>query len=285
MAPNTYQTWGQCLDFTLKTRDRWVHGNGRPTAIINTGHFTRHYGRGLRVDKIDQAFMDLYIHELEKEGKTAGTINRCISAVSTVLNHCHRRKLIAKPDSFERKKEAPPREFFYSIDELSAMVQAANTIFRMPELGDIILFAVHTGMREGEILRLETQDVNFAYNVIHVHSSKTDASTRTVPINAQIKPMLERRVVDAVDDRVFYEFDNKDTLLRQLKKVTAYIGLDENYLFHTLRHTFCTIMAQNGVPLHELAEVMGHNNIKTTLRYAKVSAEAKQAHIAAMPTI
>ena len=285
MAPNTYQTWGQCLDFTLKTRDRWVHGNGRPTAIINTSHFTRHYGRGLRVDKIDQAFMDLYVHELEKEGKTAGTINRCISAVSTVLNHCHRRKLIAKPDSFERKKEAPPREFFYSIDELGAMVQAANSIFRMPELGDIILFAVHTGMREGEILRLDTKDVNFAYNVIHVHSSKSDASTRTIPINPQIKPMLERRVNDAVDDRVFYEFDNKDTLLRQLKKVTAYIGLDENYLFHTLRHTFCTIMAQNGVPLHELAEVMGHNNIKTTLRYAKVSAEAKQAHIAAMPTI
>ena len=280
-----YQTWGQCLDYTLKTRDTWVHGNGRPTAIINTGHFTRHYGLGLRVSKIDQAFMDLYVHELEKEGKSPGTINRCISAVSTVLRHCARRKLIPQPDSFERRKEAPPREFFYSIDELSAMVQAANTIFRMPELGDIILFAVHTGMREGEILRLETQDVNFAYNVIHVHKSKTDASTRTVPINAQIKPMLEQRVVDAVDDRVFYEFDNKDTLLRQLKKVTAYIGLDENYLFHTLRHTFCTIMAQNGVPLHELAEVMGHNNIKTTLRYAKVSAEAKQAHIAAMPTI
>ena len=285
MAPKTYQTWGQCLDFTLKTRDRWVHGNGRPTAIINTNHFTRHYGRGLRVDKIDQAFMDLYIHELEKEGKTAGTINRCISAVSTVLNHCHRRKLIAKPDSFERKKEAAPREFFYSIDELGAMVQAANTIFRMPELGDIILFAAHTGMREGEILRLETKDVDFPYNVIHVHSSKSDASTRTIPINAQIKPILEKRLVEPIDDRVFWEFDNKDTLLRQLKKVTAYIGLDENYLFHTLRHTFCTVMAGNGVPLHELAEMMGHNNIKTTLRYAKVSAEAKQAHIAAMPTI
>jgi integrase len=285
MAPKTYQTWGQCLDFTLKTRDRWVHGNGRPTAIINTSHFTRHYGRGLRVDKIDQAFMDLYIHELEKEGKTAGTINRCISAVSTVLNHCHRRKLIAKPDSFERKGEAAPREFFYSIDELGAMIQAANSIFRMPELGDIILFAVYTGMRQGEILRLKTIDVNFPYNLIHVHSSKSEASTRTIPISAQIKPMLEQRVADAVDDRVFWEFDNKDTLLRQLKKVTAYIGLDENYLFHTLRHTFCTLNAQNGVPLHELAEMMGHNNIKTTLRYAKVSAAAKQAHIAAMPVI
>ncbi len=65
-----YQTWGQCLDYTLKTRDSWVHGNGRPTAIINTSHFTRHYGRGLRVSKIDQAFMDLYVHELEKEGKS-----------------------------------------------------------------------------------------------------------------------------------------------------------------------------------------------------------------------
>ena len=90
---------------------------------------------------------------------------------------------------------------------------------------------------------------------------------------------------DAVDDRVFYEFDNKDTILRQLKKVTAFIGLDENYLFHTLRHTFCTMLAGNGTPLHQVAEVMGHNDIKTTLRYAKVSAEAKQAAIQSMPEI
>lgn len=284
MAPNTYQTWGQCLEFTLKTRDRWVHGNGRPTAIINTSHFTRHYGLGLRVSKIDQAFMDLYVHELEKEGKSPGTINRCISSVSTVLHHCARRKLIAKPDVFERKKEAPPREFFYSIDQLGEMVKAANTIFRMPELGDIILFAVHTGMRQGEVLRLVTSDIDFNFNVIHVHKTKNN-TTRTVPINSQIKPMLERRVADAIDDHVFWEYQDKDTLLRQLRKVTAYIGLDENYLFHTLRHTFCTILAGKGTPLHQVAEIMGHNDIKTTLRYAKVSAEAKQTAIHSMPVI
>jgi integrase len=226
--------------------------------------------------------MDLYIHELEKEGKSPGTINRCISAVSTVLNHCARRKLIPKPDTFERRKEAPPREFFYTVDQIHEMVEAANTVFRMPWLGDIILFAVNTGMREGEILRLVTDDVDFNFNVIHVHKTKNN-TTRTVPIHSQIKDMLQRRVKHAVDDRVFNEFDNKDTLLRQLKKVTAYIGLDENYLFHTLRHTFCTILAGNGTPLHQVAEVMGHNDIKTTLRYAKVSAEAKQAAIQSMP--
>ena len=134
------------------------------------------------------------------------------------------------------------------------------------------------------MLRLVTSDVDFDFNVIHVHKTKNN-TTRTVPINHQIKPMLERRVADAIDDRVFWEFDNKDTLLRQLKKVTAYIGLDENYLFHTLRHTFCTMMAGNGTPLHQVAEIMGHNDIKTTMRYAKVSAEAKQTAIQQMPVI
>ena len=127
-------------------------------------------------------------------------------------------------------------------------------------------------------------DVDFDFNVIHVHKTKNN-TTRTVPINHQIKPLLERRVADAIDDRVFFEFDNKDTLLRQLKKVTAFIGLDENYLFHTLRHTFCTMLAGNGTPLHQVAEVMGHNDIKTTMRYAKVSAEAKQTAIQQMPVI
>ena len=281
-----YQTWGQCLDYTLKTRDTWVHGKGRKTAVINTNHFTRHYGLGLRVSKIDQAFMDLYVHELEKEGKSPGTINRCISAVSTVLRHCARRKLIPQPDTFERKKEAPPREFFYSVDQIHEMVKAANTVFRMPELGDIILFAVHTGLRQGEVLRLVKTDVDFNFNVIHVHNTKNN-TTRTVPINAQIEPILRRRLDHLVDVNglVFWEYQDKDTLLRQLKKVTAYIGLDENYLFHTLRHTFCTMLAGNGTPLHQVAEIMGHNDIKTTLRYAKVSAEAKQAAIQSMPVI
>ena len=139
-------------------------------------------------------------------------------------------------------------------------------------------------MRQGEVLRLVTSDIDFNFNVIHVHKTKNN-TTRTVPINSQIKPMLERRVADAIDDHVFWEYQDKDTLLRQLRKVTAYIGLDENYLFHTLRHTFCTILAGKGTPLHQVAEIMGHNDIKTTLRYAKVSAEAKQTAIHSMPVI
>ena len=134
------------------------------------------------------------------------------------------------------------------------------------------------------MLACQRHDIDFNFNVIHVHKTKNN-TTRTVPINRQIKPMLERRVADAIDDRVFWEFSDRNTLLRQLKKVTAYIGLDENYLFHTLRHTFCTMLAGNGTPLHQVAEVMGHNDIKTTMRYAKVSAEAKQTAIQQMPVI
>jgi hypothetical protein len=84
---DTIKTWGEGVDYTFRTRDTWRHGNGSVTAHINTGHFSRLRGRSFPLTKINQPNIQQVSIELEEDGKSDATINRIVSAVSTVMNH------------------------------------------------------------------------------------------------------------------------------------------------------------------------------------------------------
>lgn len=87
MADSAIKTWGQGLDYTSQTRHKWRHGNGSKTARINTSRFTRLRGRSFSLSKTTPPVMAHVTAELEDEQKSDATINRIVSAVSTVLNH------------------------------------------------------------------------------------------------------------------------------------------------------------------------------------------------------
>jgi hypothetical protein len=59
-------TWGEALDYTLRTRDKWRNGNGRKTNIINAGHFTEAHGRSFPVSNISSALVNQFAVDLEE---------------------------------------------------------------------------------------------------------------------------------------------------------------------------------------------------------------------------
>jgi site-specific recombinase XerD len=71
------------------------------------------------------------------------------------------------------------------------------------------------------------------------------------------------------------EWRDKDQLLRAFKKVRNYIGKDDSYVFHSLRHSFATWAIDANVGIRIVQELLGHKTIETTLRYAKVSSKAR----------
>ena len=80
-------TWGEALDYTLKTK--WQGKAGLKTNVINTGHFTSFAGRSFPVERINQVQMDLFATYLRDERDLQdSTINRCITAIGTVINCC-----------------------------------------------------------------------------------------------------------------------------------------------------------------------------------------------------
>ena len=273
-------TWGEAVDYTLRTRDTWRNGNSRKTNIINAGHFTEHHGRSFPTTSITSALVNKWAVELEEEGMSNATINRCISAISTVLNHCSYDDLCDPPPKFKRRKENEGRKLFFTKEDVNQMCHASVDVFNRMDLAEIIQVAAFTGMRQGELLKLKVRDIDLSLNAIHV-GGLPDVTTkarnyRSIPIHERIASLLQDRLEGAKPNiKVFDDWSTKDQLLRAFNKVRRYAGLPEGYCFHSLRHSFATWHVEAGTPMRTLMGLMGHKRIETTLKYAKITDKAR----------
>ena len=278
------KTWGECVDYTFESRLTWRNGGGRGSAEIYTGYFTRLRGRSFPVEKIRPAIISQCVVELMEEGKLQSTCNRFISAVSTVLNHCFEQEFIHfEPPKFKRAKEDECQRLTFTKEQVDRIEQIAREEFCSDSLGDIVIGAAYTGMRQGELLKLKAKDVDLHLNKIHIGGrpdTKTKAGNyRAVAIHTRLKPILERRLEHASPNVCIFGDDwlKRDQLRRQFHNVTRrYLHLDEGYCFHSLRHSFATWHVQGGTPFRQLMDLMGHKNIVTTLIYGKSTDEGRE---------
>lgn len=275
------KTWGDARDYTFSTRHAWRNGPGAKTSRINCNHFTRLRGDSFPIGKILQPTINQVSIELEDEGKSDATINRVVSAVSTVLNHCAFDGLLSSAPKFRRRKEGESRITWYTKDQVEQLCYASVDPFEREDLSHIIATAGYTGMRGGELLKLKVRDIDFGMNTIHVGGLPdfvTKAKNyRSIPIHDRIAELLHKRC-EGIDPRSMVfgrDWSNKDQLIRAFKKVRNYIGLDDSYVFHTLRHSYATWLAEAGVPILTIKDLMGHKRIETTLLYAKVTDTAR----------
>lgn len=282
MANERITTWGQAVDYCFRTRHSWRHGNGAKTAAINCGHFTRLRGRSYPLARINQACIQQVCIELEEEGKADSTINRIVSAVSTVLNHLAFDEIIDAAPRFRRRKEVEHRMTYFSKEQVEALATAAREVFDRHDLAEVILFAAYTGTRMGELLTIKAADIDLTAGLIHIGGRSgftTKAGNyRAIPIHERIRQLLVNRMESVGPNvRLFGdEWNDKDQLFRAFKKVRDHLGFDETYVFHTLRHSFATWCIEAGVNIRVIQNVLGHKRIETTLRYAKVSTEASK---------
>jgi integrase len=282
---DSLKTWGEGVDYTFQTRHTWRHGNGAVTARINTGHFTRLRGRSFPLAKISQPIITQVSIELEEEGKSDATINRIVSAVSTVLNHLAFDGLIPAAPRLRRRKEVEHRLTYFTKAEVEGMVQACLQLWDRQDLADIILVAGYTGMRQGELFKLKAKDIDLTQGTIHVGGrpgfTTKAGNYRALPIHDRIKDVLTNRMANASPNVHILgdEWRDPDQLRRAFNKVRNYIGKDETFVFHSLRHSFATWAVEADVSIRVIQELLGHKRIETTLRYAKVSSTASRAAV------
>jgi integrase len=148
-----------------------------------------------------------------------------------------------------------------------------------PWLRNIVTMAIHTGMRRGELFKLRWFDVDFQRGLIHVRDAKgrdTKTVNRDVPMSEAARAMLE-----GLPKTSAHVFPSPKTG-GQLVDIKRSFGLAcetakiKDLRFHDLRHTAATRMADAGVNVVVIAEVLGHGDIRTTKRYAHAMDEAKR---------
>ena len=271
----------EAIDFTFENKDDWIDGNGRTTARINTNHILRLLDPNTDVETINPKTFNALKKILKEEewakGKkrTNGGINRILSALSTVINFCHRMGEIDNKATFLRLKEKEHKAKFYTEEEWLSLMDAARQVEGGDGdlLYDSMLFCYCLGTRQAEMLGLTWETVDFENNTITFLDTK-NGTDHTLPISKEIRPMLEERFHHRTCDRVFPWDgcrDGADALRRALRKAKKIAGMDpnEDRLWHSIRHTTGTHLCSKGVPLRTVMGVLNHSNINTTLRYAK----------------
>ena len=139
---------------------------------------------------------------------------------------------------------------------------------------DVAKLILLTGMRVGEVYRLEWRDLDVETGRLRVRRSKSRAGQRTLRLVAEARSLLASRLALRVTDRsicpfVFESPRHPGKPLTRLtvshKKICARAGVD--FWLEDLRTTFGTRMAQAGCPPHDLMKIMGHSSLAVTMRH------------------
>lgn len=145
-------------------------------------------------------------------------------------------------------------------------------------LKPIIICAIDTGMRRGEILKLNWSDIDFENKLIKVQGLNTKTlRERHVAMTERVARELENRYQGSSkqpDALVFGVVDNVKKAFNTARKIA---GLPD-VRFHDLRHTHATRLVAVHIPLSEVGRVLGHTQANTTYRYVNANVEtAKRA--------
>jgi integrase len=148
-------------------------------------------------------------------------------------------------------------------------------------LASIITLAVYAGPRRGELLKLLWTEVDFALNTINFKKTKTNKD-RSVPLEPIVREVLSE--LHETGSGSEYVFVNPDTgtLYTEVKKSFASACREAgitDFRFHDLRHTFGTRLADAGVDVVKVKELMGHASIVTTMRYIHATDQGKRGAI------
>lgn len=143
----------------------------------------------------------------------------------------------------------------------------------------LLIVALHTGMRKGQILALRWPDIDFRRRILTIHKSKTNMK-RGIPLSDTLTNVLHnlrqtRKLVE-ISGRAF---PISDRSLRQgYTKALQRSGI-ENFTFHDLRHTFATRLVQSGVDIYSVQKLLGHTTVSMTMRYAHHYPESLRASV------
>jgi len=168
-------------------------------------------------------------------------------------------------------KEPPGRLRYLDSKEANSLLNNCQGYLR-----SIVVTALNTGMRKGELLVLKWKDVDFQNRKVTVRKPKNN-EIRVIPMNKTLYEELSELSKRSDSEYVFANKDRqpfgdiKKGFSAALKRAEI-----EDFHFHDLRHTFGSHLVMQGIDLKTVQQVMGHKDIKTTMRYAHLSPEYVQ---------
>ena len=239
-----------------------------------------------------RSVMPLHLEKIKKNmteaGRSAGSIRYCLAVVRQVFNYALRNNLFSgknpadKSGGVKRPKLDNRRIRFLTRQEAADLLEELAK--RSTDVHDMALFSLHTGARASEIFTLQWGDIDFAQGIAMITDPK-NGKNRAAFLTDEAKTMLlQRRPQKPSPASLIFPGRNgvvitqiSDSYNRAVNKLKLNEGVTDRrqrVIFHTLRHTFASWLAIDGINPFHLKELMGHSDLKLTERYSHLSESA-----------
>lgn len=220
---------------------------------------------------IDNTMVLTLAKVLRSQGKSPATINRYLSVLKVIMRCAHREwDEIPKVPHFPMQKEDNIQLKVFTDKQIQRICAwFDNSCLNI--YSDLTLFIVETGMRLSEALSLDWDDYNPDEAEIYIrHVNSKSGKQRVVPLSSIAKALIDSDRRMAAICPFDITINQAEYYWKQMKNRCSEIDGG----WHTLRHTFASRLANKGVDIQVIRDLLGHSTVKVTERYAHVNKES-----------
>jgi len=222
---------------------------------------------GKLVSEITAHDLEIYKNQRREKVKPA-SVNRELSCIKHMFTKAIEWGYTAANPlrAVMKFKEPPGRDRYLAEDEEERLMNCCSEHTKQ-----IVVMALNTGMRRGEMLNLKWSDINLKTRMIIIRKSKNN-EMRMIPINNTLYSTLIEIGPQLDNDYVFADDSGKPfvTIKTGFKAALRRAGI-KDFRFHDLRHTFASRLVMSGVDIRTVQQLMGHKDIRMTMRYSHLS--------------
>jgi len=261
-----YRTWAKV---NLRSYENYVK--------VGLKFWEEKLGRETGLDKLNTQWIEsvksTYALTVEQ-----ATVDRKLEVLRAMFNWAIESNLIPGPSPMKGIKLFKPNNElvrYLSNDEYAALLEAAGN--ERWHVRPVIELAANTALRKRNILRLRWDECDFNAGVIRVTKTKSK-KTVTIPMtDAALDVLNQIRNKTAKYEYVFCHLQGAQEgqpiadMKKSWKAALKAAGINRPFRFHDLRHSCASQLVMNGASLMAVKEILGHESLKTTMRYAHLS--------------
>jgi integrase len=294
-AESKKRTFSDTIDHYLKTvvPIRYANGRYKNSIICHLVYWKHHLGPYTLADvtpaKIAELRDTLLVAPINdsngntvidkngkpKRNKSPATVVRYLASLSTFYSTVVNEWGWVDQNPVKKVKrptEPRGRVRFLSDDERSTLLKACRHS-KNKYLYPIVVLALSTGARQGEILSIKWDQVDFERSSIRLDQTKNN-ERRALPLVGHAHDVVKELYNDGIpaNNLVFPRPDGKKPvyIVNDWEKALIDSGI-KNFRFHDLRHCAASYLAMNGATLAEISEILGHKTLQMVKRYAHLS--------------
>jgi len=234
-------------------------------------YFKITYGN-VSIDEITPEDIENFIYNVKKRGVKPATVKHYLQVLRRLYNYLSEINLFNQQNPAAKIKVSVPDNTIIEAltpEECDRLIEVCNHENIKYNGGYIILFALYTGLRASSIFRLKWEDIDIEKKLIRLKETKNKKQS-TLILSDLAANLLKS--IPHINEYVFPSplGGQRKGIRRAWKKAKEKAKIRPHIRFHDLRHTFATMLAESGVDLEVISQMLTHSSITVTQKYAHV---------------